>query len=238
MSDRYHHLRDRTLVLRILVPSLHSALRDKISALEDRAASERRSATGGGAAPHDAQAERLGLSGAVGPQGSSSTRNQTAAQVLDLDGVSCAPSEDGSTLWYFHCDGASYPARLVNLPCPVEVHKTLDHAMYYKCANVGQILIVYEDATHLEEAESVSGYRTEGYPSYYHSGLTPPMKRVVKRRFVARQHRSVAPPRSDVSAVEKELKELIDTISKDTSKSKSKSKGGGAGSVAARGTGP
>jgi len=94
--------------------------------------------------------------------------------------------------------------------------------MYYKCADIGQILIVYEDETAMEEAESAPGYKVEGFPSYYHSGLTPPMNRVVERRFGAREHKSVAPSRVDVSDVEKELKNLIAMISRDSSKSRSK----------------
>jgi hypothetical protein len=82
------------------------------------------------------------------------------------------------------------------------VHKTHDHTMYYKCADVGQALIVYEDENAMDEAESAAGYNQEGFPSYYHSGLTPPMKRVVERRFEAREHKSVAPPRSEVMDVE------------------------------------
>ena len=68
----------------------------------------------------------------------------TKETLEDLDGVTCEPTSDGSTKWTFHCDGASYPSRLVNLPCPVEIHKTHDRAMYYKCSDVAQLLIVYD----------------------------------------------------------------------------------------------
>ena len=159
----------------------------------------------------------------------SATDKAPTTRVLDLDGVSCAPVENvkDPAAWSFRCDGMTYPARLVNLPCPVEIHKTFDHATYYKSSDVGQILIVYEDMTHLEESESVPGYRVEGYPSYYPSGLTPPMKRVVERRFNAREHKSVAPPRSEIAEVEKELKSLIDRTEKGSGKGKGK--GGVAG---------
>lgn len=95
------------------------------------------------------------------------SNNNNKETLLDLDGVMCEPCQDGSTLWNFHCDGATYPARLVNLPCPVEVHKTHDHAMYYKCSDIAQMLIVYEDSMALDEADAYP--KTEGYPSYYHS---------------------------------------------------------------------
>jgi transcription initiation factor TFIID subunit 7 len=119
-------------------------------------------------------------------------------------------------LWNFHCDGATYPARLVNLPCPVELHKTHDHAMYFKCCDLAQMLIVYEDSMALDEADAYP--KTEGYPSYYHSGLTTALKRVVERRFALREHVAVPPPRAEVSDVEKELHELMCKISKEGGK--------------------
>lgn len=132
---------------------------------------------------------------------------------LDLEGVTCEPTAARNrTLWNFHCDGATYPAKLVNLPCPVELHKTHDHAAYFKCSDIAQMLIVYEDDMALEEAEEKA---IEGFPSYHHSGLTPPMKRVVERRFAAREQKAVAPPRAAVVDVEDELLQLMDKISKD-----------------------
>ena len=92
----------------------------------------------------------------------------------------------------------------------VEVHKTHDHAMYYKCVDIAQMLIVYEDEMALEEAEAVP--KSEVFPSYYHSGLTPPMKRVVERRFEAREHNALAPSKSEVSEVEGELIQLMNRI--------------------------
>ena len=109
---------------------------------------------------------------------------------------------------------------------PVEVHKTHDHANYIKSADVGQMLIVYEDEYAMEEAENEKGYKIEGFPSYYHSGLTPPMRRVVQRRYLSRfeerDTKPVPPPREEVAAVEKELKDLIAKLS--TGKGKPKKK--------------
>ena len=157
------------------------------------------------------------------------------AKIFDLEGVTCEPamqplhsssgqqsptseeSLDQQTLWTFHCDGASYPARLISLPCPVELHKTHDHAMYYKCVDVNQMLLVYEDMTAMEEAESMPGYKpgykNERYSTYYHSGLTRPMNKVVQRRFNNREHSGVPPPMGEVMEVEKELISLIEKIS-------------------------
>ena len=227
------HAKDRTLVLRILVPSLRTALRDKMAALDQKVAAEHEAARAK-ARVHFQQAQAsLGtaLSVMPPPVGEDGRGGASAATILDLEGVSCAPLANESTLWSFRCDGMTYPARLCNLPCPVEIHKTHDHASYYKCSDVGQILIVYEDMTHLEESESVPAYKVEGYPSYYHSGITPPLKRVVERRFAAREHKSVAPPRSEISEVEKELKSLIDQTEKGAGKGKGKGRGKGSGSV-------
>lgn len=172
MSDRAP-LRDRTLVLRILVPGLEARLRDKMKETGE---------TGAG----------------------------VKERILDLEGVTCEPTPARNhTLWSFHCDGATYPAKLVNLPCPVELHKTHDHAAYYKSADIAQMLIVYEDEMALEEAEEKP---VEGFPSYYHSGLTPPMKRVVERRFAAREHKAAAPPRAAVTDVETEIVKLMEQI--------------------------
>jgi len=223
------------LVLRILVPSLRTALRDKMAALDQKVAAEQEAARRK-AREQSAQQAPASLVGSMTAISAASalppaTDKASTTHVLDLDGVSCAPLLNGKELteWSFRCDGMTYPARLVNLPCPVEVLKTLDHATYYKSSDVGQILIVYEDMTHLEESESVPGYKVEGYPSYYPSGLTPPMKRVVERRFNAREHKSVAPPRSEIAEVERELKSLIDRTEKGSGKGRGKGAGVGQG---------
>jgi len=169
-SDRAP-IRDRTLVLRILVPGLEARLRDKMKETAETA---------------------------------------TKDSVLDLEGVACEPTPArNQNLWSFHCDGATYPAKLVNLPCPVELHKTHDHAAYYKCVDIAQMLIVYEDEMALEEADEKP---VDGFPSYYHSGLTPPMHRVVEKRFAAREHSAVVPPRQAVQDVERQVIQLMEQI--------------------------
>jgi transcription initiation factor TFIID subunit 7 len=183
MNDRLP-IRDRTLILRILVPGLETRLRDKMKETANQA-----------------------------------TKKES---VMDLEGVTCEPSTArNNTLWSFHCDGATYPAKLVNLPCPVEVHKTLDHASFYKCSDVAQMLIVYEDEMALEEADERP---VEGYPSYYHSGLTPPMKKVVERRFAAREHSSVAPPRAVVQDVENVIIKLMEELANNEKTSNKRNK--------------
>ena len=108
---------------------------------------------------------------------------------------------------------------------PVEVHKTVDHATYHKSADVGQMLLVYEDEYAMQEAEAEKPI--EGFPSYYHSGLTPPMKRVVRRRFLSRMEerdvKPVPPKREEVHSVEMEIKKLIEKLS-DKKQGKGKNK--------------
>lgn len=158
MGDR-NILQDRTLVLRITVPLLEEALRDKMQAAED-------------------QGNSTILNN---DHNSNKNRNNFTkeGQYSDLDGVTCQPSPSNAppkngeseaftsaTLWNFHCDGITYPARLVNLPCPVELHKTLNHATYYKSVDVAQMLIVYEDRNSMEDAEIAPGYKNNGFPAY------------------------------------------------------------------------
>jgi len=219
-----NQLRDKTLVLRILDERLQSRLREKMSALEEESTKQ----TTNPKQPQHMHSSSMPM----GPTSSSiPTSNSSASsegKIFDLEGVTCEPAiqaADGTfdksdpqvldqhTLWNFHCDGATYPARLINLPCPVELHKTHDHAMYYKCVDIAQMLIVYEDMNALEEAESMPGYKADAYPSYYHSGLTPPMTKVVARRFQQRENSAVPPLMSEVLEVEKDLIALIEAIS-------------------------
>jgi transcription initiation factor TFIID subunit 7 len=189
MNDRAP-IRDRTLILRILVPGLEGRLRDKLKEEEESG--------------------RKNIAASGGSQSTSVTSNNKE-RILDLEGVTCEPTPARNhTLWSFHCDGATYPARLVNLPCPVELHKTHDHAAYYKCADVGQMLIVYEDEMALEEGAEEKPI--DGFPSYYHSGLTPPLRRVVERRYARREHAAAPPPRAAVTDVETEIISLMERI--------------------------
>lgn len=216
MNDRAP-IRDRTLVLRILVPGLETRLRDKMKEVEEAESG----VTGGGGVSVSGTGGGGGAGGGGGGVGNASSSGGGGKEsILDLEGVTCEPTEARNrTLWSFHCDGATYPAKLVNLPCPVEIHKTHDHAAYYKCQDVAQMLIVYEDDMALEEAEEKP---IEGYPSYYPSGLTPPMRRVVERRFGAREHKAVAPPRAAVADVEEQLLQLMAKLQKEEKSKRSK----------------
>jgi transcription initiation factor TFIID subunit 7 len=213
MNDRAP-IRDRTLILRVLVPGLETRLRDKMKEMQEAAASTTADKSGSTNNTTSNSNNNNTSSSSNNNNNNTSTSSTSSKDIcLDLEGVTCEPTAARDrTLWNFHCDGASYPARLVNLPCPVELHKTHDHAAYYKSADIAQMLIVYEDDMALEEAEEKA---VEGFPSYYHSGLTPAMKRVVERRFAAREHSAAPPPRAAVADIEAELLELMEKIAKD-----------------------
>ena len=90
-------VRDRTLILRVLVPGLHTSLNDKIIAKNSSEDGDN----------NNAQSNLLSsaASALVQPNrpGSTTTSNNpmSADQIFNLDGVSCLPSKSGSTLWNF-----------------------------------------------------------------------------------------------------------------------------------------
>lgn len=236
-QERLNIVRDRTLVLRVLVPGLHTSLNDKISAKNEGDRGETTTSLLS-TSTITTDPSIISSSGRVGPPRTAaitSSTNLNGSDILNLDGVTCLPSASGSTLWHFRCDGATYPARLVNLPCPVEVHKTTDHATYHKCTDIGQMLIVYEDEYAMEEAELAadqtadSSSSSSGYPAYYHSGLTPPLRKVIQRRYLARYEerdtKPIPPAKKDVAAVEKEIQALISKLKLNSTKSKQSKKG-------------
>ena len=56
-------------------------------------------------------------------------------------------------------------------------------------------------------------YKIDGFPTYFHSGLTPPTSRIVEKRFKERVHAAIPPPVDEIRKVEKELITLVDSIS-------------------------
>lgn len=87
-QDKLNTVRDRTLVLRVLVPGLHTSLNDKINSKKE-----------GGDDPllSSSVAAGVGAPSVGGPHRTGSG----ADQLLNLDGVTCLPSQSGSTLWHF-----------------------------------------------------------------------------------------------------------------------------------------
>jgi len=111
--------------------------------------------------------KEISSSASVAAGNASNSTTPTASDVIaDIPGVNLVPSNDNSTMWWMYIDGKRYPARLTNLPNPVELHKTVDHVKYYKSVDVGQMLIVYESEKEIEEVESAPGYSNDSFPRY------------------------------------------------------------------------
>lgn len=229
-------LRDRTLILRIQDEALCKSLQKKMNDVEDAKIAAAK------LQQQQQQASHYRYHNQPPPTAPSESK------LFDLEGVSCQPAnqsilrppsntlnssspanKDDATLWEFKFDGKSYPARLSNLPCPVELHKTRDRKLYHKSVDVAQILVVYSDQRAMEAIERLYP-RIEGFPSYHPSGLTPPMGKCVENRFSKREHGAVPPPRQEIMEVEKELLELVKRVNKDGGKKTGGggSKGGGA----------
>uniref|UniRef100_A0A0R3RQQ5 TAFII55_N domain-containing protein n=1 Tax=Elaeophora elaphi TaxID=1147741 RepID=A0A0R3RQQ5_9BILA len=98
-------------------------------------------------------------------------------------------------------------AKLFDLPCVVEVMKTIDKKNVYKVADASQIMICSYDLQPITEISSqndMSKSKRERMWQWPH-GLTPPMKSVRKRRFRKTKKKKYM----DAPEVERELKRLL-----------------------------
>eukprot|EP00753_Platysulcus_tardus_P007659 PLAT15352.1.p1 GENE.PLAT15352.1~~PLAT15352.1.p1 ORF type:complete len:317 (-),score=107.06 PLAT15352.1:92-1042(-) len=119
---------------------------------------------------------------------------------------------DLSSVWYeaegdpegrrfqFHIDGTTYAATLVDLPCIVEVQKTLDKEVFYKSGDIGQMLRVLDESSSVEEQRAVSSC----------SGLTPPTESITRHRYGKVRKRASGFAREEVADVEDTLKLIIE----------------------------
>ncbi|KAM8752382.1 transcription initiation factor TFIID subunit 7-like [Rhynchonycteris naso] len=131
----------------------------------------------------------------------------------------------------------SLTAKMVDLPCVVESLKTVDSEVFYKTADVSQMLVCTADASHSPMEEPVTSLdlkaikkNEKGCRKKYTSkhGITPPLQNVRKKRFhkttkkeksilgkqVLNDITSTSPASSPVQFtespdVEKELKRLL-----------------------------
>ena len=92
MSDR-QPIRDRVLILRVLLPGLEARLRDKMKEVEDSVPTR----ASGSSSPIPSG---RGGSSFLSPSssGNSGSSSDSKGSLLDLDGVTCAPTADGSNL--------------------------------------------------------------------------------------------------------------------------------------------
>ncbi|VDK63953.1 unnamed protein product [Onchocerca ochengi] len=98
-------------------------------------------------------------------------------------------------------------AKLFDLPCVVEVMKTIDKKNVYKVADATQIMICSHDLqpmTEISLQSDISKSKRDKMWQWPH-GLTPPMKNVRKRRFRKTKKKKYM----DAPEVERELKRLL-----------------------------
>lgn len=103
----------------------------------------------------------------------------------------------------FHIGQQLYAAKLVDLPCIVESHKTLDNKQIFKIADISQMLLIERPIA--SEAEAIaSGATRSSHDDYiYPHGITPPLQWARKRRFRKRIHNQ------SIETVEKEVESLL-----------------------------
>ncbi|XP_049849815.1 uncharacterized protein LOC126320397 [Schistocerca gregaria] len=78
----------------------------------------------------------------------------------------------------FYCGDKEYKLTLVDLPCYMESHKTIDKRIYYKSADVGQMLLVEDSGPPSKNAPFIM-------PSTWclDSGITPPARHIRERKW-------------------------------------------------------
>ncbi|WFD26760.1 hypothetical protein MNAN1_001747 [Malassezia nana] len=103
----------------------------------------------------------------------------------------------------FHIGQQLYAAKLVDLPCVVESHKTLDNKQIFKIADISQILLIERPIANEAEAIASGPTRSSQDDYIYPHGITPPMQWARKRRFRKRIHNQ------SIEMVEKEVESLL-----------------------------
>jgi transcription initiation factor TFIID subunit 7 len=95
----------------------------------------------------------------------------------------------------FKQGGREYFAKIAQLPCILETHKTYDDNLFYKSGEIGQIFIVTDNEEEKKEIEECNDVP---------NGITPPTTNIVKRTF--EKTKSQTPyPKNEVARVEESL---------------------------------
>ena len=104
----------------------------------------------------------------------------------------------------FHIGQQLYAAKLVDLPCIIESHKTLDNKQIFKIADISQMLLIERPIANESEATAATHSAKSSNDEYiYPHGITPPMQWARKRRFRKRVHNR------SIDTVEKEVEGLL-----------------------------
>ncbi|KRX76777.1 Innexin unc-9, partial [Trichinella sp. T6] len=95
--------------------------------------------------------------------------------------------------------------RLVDLPCVVELQKTLDKKNFYKVTDVSQMVICEKSDDELKQRNSLNDDKKCEKRFQWPHGITPPMKNVRRRRF----RKTLRKKYMDAPEIERELKILL-----------------------------
>ncbi|XP_078682804.1 transcription initiation factor TFIID subunit 7-like isoform X1 [Branchiostoma floridae x Branchiostoma belcheri] len=104
-------------------------------------------------------------------------------------------------------DGEALSAKLVDLPCVIESHKTIDKKTLYKTNDICQMLVCStEDQDAKEEEVDDTTQKKDKDKKFLHNhGVTPALKNVRKRRF----RKTMKKKYIESPDVEKEVKRLL-----------------------------
>ncbi|KAF2078097.1 hypothetical protein CYY_000568 [Polysphondylium violaceum] len=93
----------------------------------------------------------------------------------------------------FKFDDQEFNASLCDLPCIIESHKTFDKLSFYKTADIGQMIIVHDNNNNnmdqsnnnVNNNSGISEQQLQLQQQNYklNSGITPPTKDIVKKRY-------------------------------------------------------
>ncbi|KAL4233942.1 transcription initiation factor TFIID subunit 7 [Mactra antiquata] len=102
------------------------------------------------------------------------------------------------------------PSKMVDLPCIIESHKTVDMKTFYKTADICQMLVPTTEEDIVQEEVDTSVNKKKGDKDkkfVWNHGITPPLKNVKKKRF----RKTLKKKYMDQPDIEKEVKRLFRT---------------------------
>lgn len=106
-------------------------------------------------------------------------------------------------------DHEEFAAKLVDLPCIVESHKTFDKKTMWKTADISQMLVCTKDPLPLTDEEDKPQRKSLNEKVdkkfIWNHGITPPLKNVRKRRF----RKSARKKYIEAPDIEEEVKRLL-----------------------------
>lgn len=106
-------------------------------------------------------------------------------------------------------DQEEFAAKLVDLPCIIESHKTFDKKTLWKTADISQMLVCTNDPLPLKDEEEKPQRRSMNEKVdkkfVWNHGITPPLKNVRKRRF----RKSARKKYIEAPDIEEEVKRLL-----------------------------